>query len=185
MGLDAMTNWMPWPVFECWVFHSPLSPSSRGSLVPLCLLCLLCTRYWAELLTWIIWFDADTTPWVGIIIFTQKRKLRFRELKELPQTHSASKQRSQDLNPFELGSRHDTSSAWPLANQSVVFSLAAAVASPGSMWEMQISGSFPNLLLRVCIFGRTQVFHVNVKLWEVLAKASQYFSYLFLCLFHL
>ena len=37
MGPDAMTFW-----FECWVlsqlFHSLLSPSSRGSLVPLCFL---------------------------------------------------------------------------------------------------------------------------------------------------
>ena len=37
MGLDAMIS-----VFECWVlghlFHSPLSPSSRGSLDPLCFL---------------------------------------------------------------------------------------------------------------------------------------------------
>ena len=33
-------DWMPWPLcFECWVlsqlFHSPLPPSSRGSIVPL------------------------------------------------------------------------------------------------------------------------------------------------------
>jgi len=39
--LFAMKWWdqMPWPFFECWVlsqlFHSPLSASSRGSLVPL------------------------------------------------------------------------------------------------------------------------------------------------------
>ena len=36
-------DWMPWSyIFECWVvsqlFHSPLSLSSRGSLVPLCFL---------------------------------------------------------------------------------------------------------------------------------------------------
>ena len=43
--LFAMKWWdqMPWSLFfECWVlsqfFHSPLSPSSRGSLVPLCFL---------------------------------------------------------------------------------------------------------------------------------------------------
>ena len=37
-------DWMPWSsFFECWVlspgfFHSPLSPPSRGSLIPLCFL---------------------------------------------------------------------------------------------------------------------------------------------------
>ena len=43
--LFAMKWWdqTPWSLFfECWVlsqlFHSPLSPSSRGSLVPLCFL---------------------------------------------------------------------------------------------------------------------------------------------------
>ena len=43
--LFAMKWWnqMPWSLcFECWVvsqhFHSPLSPSSRGPLVPLCFL---------------------------------------------------------------------------------------------------------------------------------------------------
>ena len=47
--------------------------------------------------------------------------------------HSAGKWRGHDLNPFELGSRHHASGTWPLANQSVVFRLAAAGASPRSM----------------------------------------------------
>ena len=58
MGLDAMTL-----VFECWVlsqfFHSPLSPSSRGPLVPLHFLLL----EWYHLhiwsccyFSWLSWF---------------------------------------------------------------------------------------------------------------------------------
>ena len=47
MGLDAMTSF-----FECWVlsqlFHSPLSPSSRGSLLPFCFLPL----GWCHLHIW-------------------------------------------------------------------------------------------------------------------------------------
>ena len=47
IGPDAMIS-----VFECWVlsqlFHSPLSPSSRGSLVPLCFLPL----GWCHLHIW-------------------------------------------------------------------------------------------------------------------------------------
>ena len=51
MGLDAMIL-----VFECWVlrqlFHSPLWPSSRGSLVPLCFLPL----EWYHLYIWGCWY---------------------------------------------------------------------------------------------------------------------------------
>ena len=50
-------DWMPWSsFFECWVlsqlFHSPFSPSSRGSLV---LLCFLPLR-WCHLLIWGYWY---------------------------------------------------------------------------------------------------------------------------------
>ena len=46
-------NWMPWSeFFECWVlsqpFHFPLSPSSRGSLVPLCFLPLEWYHTWSN-----------------------------------------------------------------------------------------------------------------------------------------
>ena len=53
-------NWMPWSYFfECWVlsqlFHSPLSPSSRGSLVTLHFLPLkwyhLCIWVWSLVVT--------------------------------------------------------------------------------------------------------------------------------------
>ena len=51
MGLDAMIF-----VFECWVlsqlFHASLSPSSRGSLVPLSFLPL----GWYHLHIWICWY---------------------------------------------------------------------------------------------------------------------------------
>ena len=51
MGLDAMIF-----VFECWVlsqlFHAPLSPSSRGSLVPFLFLPL----GWYHLHIWICWY---------------------------------------------------------------------------------------------------------------------------------
>ena len=50
-------DWMPWSsLFECWVlsqlFHSPLSPSSRGSLVLLCFLPL----GWCHLHIWGYWY---------------------------------------------------------------------------------------------------------------------------------
>ena len=49
---EVMGDWMPWSsFFECWVlrqlFHSPLSPSSRGSLV----LCFL-PQGWCHLHIW-------------------------------------------------------------------------------------------------------------------------------------
>ena len=50
-------DWMPWSLFfECWslsqFFHSPLSPLSRGSLVPLCFLPL----EWYHLHIWDCWY---------------------------------------------------------------------------------------------------------------------------------
>ena len=50
-------DWMPWSsFFECWVlsqfFHSPLLPSSRGSLVPLHFLPL----EWYRLHVWGSWY---------------------------------------------------------------------------------------------------------------------------------
>ena len=50
-------DWIPWSLFfKCWVssqlFHSPLLPSSRGSLVPLCFLPL----GWCHLHTWVYWY---------------------------------------------------------------------------------------------------------------------------------
>ena len=50
-------DWIPWSLFlECWVlsqlFHSPLSPSSRGSLVPLHFL----PFKWYHLQIWDCWY---------------------------------------------------------------------------------------------------------------------------------
>ena len=60
--LFAMKWWdqIPWSsFFECWalsqLFHSPLSLSSRGSLVPLCLLPL----GWYHLHIWGYWFSSQ------------------------------------------------------------------------------------------------------------------------------
>ena len=57
--LFAMKWWDQMPrsyFFECWVlsqlFHSPLSSSSKGSLVPLCFLPL----GWCHLLIWDCWY---------------------------------------------------------------------------------------------------------------------------------
>ena len=62
MGLDAMVL-----VFECWglsqLFHSPLSPSSRGSLVPLCFLPL----EWYHLHIWGCW-NFSKKSWFQLVI---------------------------------------------------------------------------------------------------------------------
>ena len=60
-------NWMPCSYFfECWVlsqfFHSPLLPSSRGTLVPLLFLPLGC-----HLLIWDCW-DFSQQSWFQLVI---------------------------------------------------------------------------------------------------------------------
>ena len=62
MGLDAMIL-----VFKCWglnqLFHSPLSPSSRGSLVPLFILPL----WWYYLHIWGYWYFS-LQSWFQLVI---------------------------------------------------------------------------------------------------------------------
>ena len=61
-------DWTPWSsFFECWVlsqfFHSPHSPSSRGSLVPLHSLHL----GWYHLLIWSCWHFSQQS-WFQLVI---------------------------------------------------------------------------------------------------------------------
>ena len=61
-------DWMPWSsFFECWVlshlFHSPLSPSSRSSLVPLNFLPL----GWYHLRIWGYWYFSWQS-WFQLVI---------------------------------------------------------------------------------------------------------------------
>ena len=70
LHLSAMKwwDWIPWSLFfKCWVFsqlfHSPLLPSSRGSLVPLCFLPL----GWCHLHTWVYWYFS-LQSWFQFII---------------------------------------------------------------------------------------------------------------------
>ena len=62
MGLDAMIL-----VFQCWVlsqlFHSPLSPSSRGSLAPLHFLPLM----WYHLHIWGYWYFSQQS-WFQLLL---------------------------------------------------------------------------------------------------------------------
>ena len=61
-------DWVPWSLFfECWVssqlFCSPLSPSSSGSLVPLCFLPLR----WCHLHIWDYWYFSWQS-WFQLVI---------------------------------------------------------------------------------------------------------------------
>ena len=68
-------DWMPWSsFFECWdlrqLFHSPLSPSSRGSLVPLHFL----PQGWCHLHIW-GYFDISPSNLDSSLCFIQPRIL--------------------------------------------------------------------------------------------------------------
>ena len=61
-------DWMPWSLFfECWVlsqlFHSHLSPSSRGSLFPLCSL----PKGWCHLHIWGYWYFSQQS-WFQLVL---------------------------------------------------------------------------------------------------------------------
>lgn len=93
---------------------------------------------WAECLTWIIPFDADTIPW-DRNYYPHYKDVKTEVQRDKEDSLSPlSKWRSWDLNPGLSGSR--ASCAWLLANQHVVLEPRAST----------LLGSIPNLL-RICL----------------------------------
>ena len=80
---------MPWSsCFECWVlsqlFHSPLSPSSRGSLIPLRFL----PWGWCHLHNWSYWCFFQQS---GLLVFQKQIPMSFKNLNrrfDFPMCHS-------------------------------------------------------------------------------------------------